>query len=41
MKAFADHPSRAVQLEVYEALTSDDSYVQAYTVREALKTRRV
>ena len=41
MKAFADHPSQAVQLEVYEALTSDDSYVQAYTVRQALKTRGV
>jgi len=41
MKAFADHPSQAVQLEVYEALTGDDSYVQAYTVRQALKTRGV
>jgi len=41
MKAFADHPSQAVQLEVYEALTSDDSYVQAYTVRQTLKTRGV
>jgi ParB family chromosome partitioning protein len=41
MKAFADHPSQKVQLEVYEALTGDDSYVQAYTVRQALKTRGV
>jgi len=41
MKAFADHPSQAVQLEVFEALTGDDSYVQAYTVRQALKTRGV
>jgi ParB family chromosome partitioning protein len=41
MKAFADHPSQAVQKEVYEALTSDDSYVQAYTVRQALKARGV
>ena len=41
MKAFADHPSQVVQLEVFEALTSDDSYVQAYTVRQALKTRGV
>jgi len=41
MKAFADHPSQEVQKEVYEALTSDDSYVQAYTVRQALKTRGV
>jgi ParB family chromosome partitioning protein len=41
MKAFADHPSQDVQREVFEALTSDDSYVQAYTVRQALKTRGV
>ena len=41
MKAFADHPSQVVQLEVFEAMTSDDSYVQAYTVRQALKTRGV
>ncbi|MEO9901462.1 MAG: ParB/RepB/Spo0J family partition protein, partial [Nisaea sp.] len=41
MKAFADHPSQAVQLEVYEALTGDESYVQAYTVRQVLKTRGV
>ena len=41
MKAFADHPSQEVQKEVFEALTSDDSYVQAYTVRQALKTRGV
>ena len=41
MKAFADHPSQAVQLEVYEALTGADSFVQAYTVRQALKTRGV
>ena len=41
MKAFADHPSQDVQKEVYDALTSDDSYLQAYTVRQALKTRGV
>ena len=41
MKAFSDHPSQDVQKEVYEALTSDDRYVQAYTVRQALKTRGV
>ena len=41
MKAFADHPSQEVQREVFEALTGDDSYVQAYTVRQALKTRGV
>jgi ParB family chromosome partitioning protein len=42
MKAFADHPSQEVQREVFEALTKDgDSYVQAYTVRQALKTRGV
>lgn len=37
----AAHPSQAVQLEVYAALTSDDGYEQAYTVRQALKTRGV
>ncbi|MCO6385362.1 ParB/RepB/Spo0J family partition protein [Oceanicola sp. 502str15] len=41
MKAFADHPSQAVQKEVFEALTQDDSYLQAYTVRQALKSRGV
>ena len=41
MKAFADHPSQAVQKEVFEALTKDDSYLQAYTVRQALKSRGV
>ena len=41
MKAFADHPSQDVQKEVYEALTKEDSYLQAYTVRQALKTRGV
>jgi len=42
MKAFADHPSQDVQREVFEALTNDgDNYVQAYTVRQALKTRGV
>lgn len=41
MKAFADHPSQEVQKEVFEALTKEDSYVQAYTVRQALKSRGV
>ncbi|MEM8575572.1 MAG: ParB N-terminal domain-containing protein [Pseudomonadota bacterium] len=41
MKAFADHPSQEVQKEVYEALTKEDSYLQAYTVRQALKSRGV
>ena len=41
MKAFADHPSQGVQKEVFEALTKEDGYLQAYTVRQALKTRGV
>jgi ParB family chromosome partitioning protein len=41
MKAFADHPSQEVQREVFEALTKEDTYVQAYTVRNALKSRGV
>jgi ParB family chromosome partitioning protein len=41
MKAFAEHPSQDVQKEVYEALTKEDSYLQAYTVRQALKSRGV
>jgi len=41
MKAFADHPSQDVQKEVFEALTKEDSYLQAYTVRHALKSRGV
>ncbi|MGB2202592.1 MAG: ParB/RepB/Spo0J family partition protein [Pseudooceanicola atlanticus] len=41
MKAFADHPSQEVQKEVFEALTKDDAYLQAYTVRNALKSRGV
>ena len=41
MKAFADHPSQAVQKEVFEALTKEGSYLQAYTVRQALKSRGV
>jgi ParB family chromosome partitioning protein len=41
MKAFAEHPSQEVQKEVYEALTKEDSYMQAYTVRQALKSRGV
>ena len=41
MKAFADHPSQAVQKEVFEALTKDDGYLQAYTVRQALRSRGV
>ncbi|MEM7711431.1 MAG: ParB/RepB/Spo0J family partition protein, partial [Pseudomonadota bacterium] len=41
MKAFADHPSQDVQKEVFEALIKEDSYLQAYTVRQALKSRGV
>src|SRR6056297_3005685 len=41
MKAFAEHPSQEVQCEVYEALTKEDGYLQAYTVRQALKSRGV
>ena len=41
MKAFADHPGQEVQKEVFEALTKEDSYLQAYTVRQALKSRGV
>ncbi|MBM1558565.1 ParB N-terminal domain-containing protein [Sulfitobacter mediterraneus] len=41
MKAFAEHPSQEVQKEVYEALTKEDSYLQAYTVRQALQSRGV
>ena len=41
MKAFADHPSQEVQREVFEALTKEDNYIQAYTVRNALKSRGV
>jgi len=41
MKAFAEHPSQEVQREVFEALTKDDGYLQAYTVRNALKSRGV
>ncbi|MCR8550004.1 ParB/RepB/Spo0J family partition protein [Salipiger sp. P9] len=41
MKAFADHPSQEVQREVFEALTREDGYLQAYTVRSALKSRGV
>lgn len=41
MKAFAEHPSQEVQREVFEALTKEDSYLQAYIVRQALKSRGV
>lgn len=41
MKAFADHPSQEVQREVFEALTKEDNHVQAYAVRNALKSRGV
>ena len=41
MKTFADHPSQEVQKEVFEALTKEDAYLQAYTVRNALKSRGV
>ena len=41
MKAFADHPSQDVQKEVFDALIKDDGYIQAYTVRSALKSRGI
>ena len=41
MKAFAEHPSHEVQQEVFEALMKDGGYLQAYTVRQALKSRGV
>ena len=41
MKAFAEHPSQEAQREVYEALTKDGCYLQAYTVRQVLKSRGV
>ena len=41
MKAFAEHPSQEVQREVHEALTKDGGYLQAHTVRQALKSRGV
>ena len=36
MKAFAEHPSQEAQREVFEALTKDGGYLQAYTVRSNL-----
>lgn len=41
MKAIAEHPSQEVQREIFEALTKDGGYLQAYTVRQALKSRGV
>ena len=41
MKAFAEHPSQEAQREVFEALTRDGGDRQAYTVRQALKSRGV
>jgi ParB family chromosome partitioning protein len=41
MKAFAEHPSQEAQREVFEALAKDGGYLQAYTVRQALKSRGV
>ena len=41
MKAFAEHPSQEAQREVFEALTKDGGFLQAYTVRQALKSRGV
>lgn len=41
MKAFADHPSQDVQLEVYDALSQDDGMVHAHLVRSTLKKRGV
>ena len=41
MKAFAEHPSQEAQREVFEALTKDGGYLQAYMVRQALKSRGV
>ncbi|WP_299155073.1 ParB N-terminal domain-containing protein [uncultured Tateyamaria sp.] len=41
MKAFADHPSQDAQKEVFDALTSEDRYLNAYSVRQALKRRGI
>jgi len=41
MKAFADHPSQDVQLEVFEALSKDGASFSAYVVRATLKQRGV
>ncbi len=41
MKAFADHPSQTVQKDVYDAILAAGEYVQAYTIRNALKSRGV
>ena len=39
MKAFAEHPDQAVQLDVFEALRGE--WVQAWTVRDRLRKRGV
>lgn len=41
MKAFANHPSQDVQLEVFNALTKDNETPRAYEVRQALSSRGV
>ena len=41
MKAFADHPSQEVQLDVYKAVTREDDRPGAYQIRKALKERGV
>ena len=42
MKAFADHPSKEVQKEVFDALTHDEqAYVYAHEVRKAIKSRGI
>ena len=39
MKAFADHPDQAVQLDTYEAMRGE--YLQAWTIRDRLRNRGV
>ena len=39
MKAFADHPSQDVQLEVFKMVMNDDMHVSSYTIRNMLKSR--
>lgn len=39
LKAFANHPSQSVQLEVYSALNKEGNRPQVWSVNQALKTR--
>lgn len=39
MKAFADHPSQDVQLEVFKMITDGDMHASPYTIRNILKSR--